>query len=349
MYDELDIFEKECSNDQFRFDCMVECMVMDAEMSLDEYTTEGASDIFEKMTNAVKNFFEKFIKSVKAFFKKISDYFTSNKLKYKYERLLKEAKTMERLLSEMKVDSTKLVEELEKIQIENLDLAKEIRESKGLGDYIIAAVKNLESKANKGEKITADDVAKIRQEALNKADGLDKKSDEHAEYIKMRRFSDLIGALSVSGPIGIAMGVIDKCANGGDSFVSSCATGASAAALTAIIYKLIRICKSKYATVVRDIHKKEVDSIEARIEPVKILDEGMATQLTSLSMIVQKAETMSYRRGVRYLTKSINEAKKTMDELMRLTGSANVEGQYRVGDISANEVLNTTNNKIIEI
>lgn len=316
MYDELDIFEKECSNDQFRFECMIECMIMDASMT-DGYTTE-AEGIAAKIMNKVKSIFEKISNAVKSMLDKISNFFTTKKLKAKYEELLEEAKRVEAELKKTHADNEKVAKVLEKYKFESYDLAKEMGEVKRISDYVIAGAKSVASKIKGGEKVTSDDILKIRQDAHDKWQHTGYvANDEKREYKKAKRVADIVSFLSSGGIVGSLVAAITKLKGG--SVKDTICIGGAAAAITGIVEGIAHL--SPQSPVASGIHKMRGDRHDAarnsalsanrHYETASQYNDAVvmaqATAIASLTTVIQEAETMSYRQGVKCLTKTMNE------------------------------------------
>ena len=330
MYDELDIFDKECSNDQFRFECMIECMCMDAEM-MSDYTTESEG-IGTKIMNKVKEIFEKISNAVKAAITKISNFFTSKKLKAKYEQLLAEAKEAEKQLKVARdYNSEEVTKILDRCTIESYNLAQQMNDVKRISDYVIAGAKNLAAKIKGGEKVTSDDIAKIRQEAKDKWDATSKTDDNaKREYVKIKRVADIVSALSASGVCGVLVSAISKFA--GLSVKDSICIGATAGALGGIIEGITHSMNHPFGKMLDEMRtdgkQKAMEANQHYKNASQLTETAVAAQtaaLASLTTVVQEAEMMSYRKGVKYLSANLTAIGQALNEIQQLADVQNSE------------------------
>nr|DAO30610.1 MAG TPA: hypothetical protein [Caudoviricetes sp.] len=329
MYDELDIFEKECSNDQFRFECMIECMCMDSEMSLDEYTTEsqGAESIVTKIKNKVTEIIDKVRAAIKTVMIKISNFFTTKKLKAKYDDLLNGAKAIESSLEKREIDHDKLSELFDKRALLEYDMAKVQSSVKNVGDYITAAVKTIASKIKGGEKVTSDDIANVRREAYLKwresgfADG-----DEKRNYKKVKHIRDIKSFLTGVGGYGIISFIVSKFDKTNPSWS---VTDTVCSAISGISYVIIANAGDEISR--RDIKPTLKEKRRAEDESKFNANQSInyAVTLASLTSVIQEVEAMSYRQGIKCLTKNLNEIEGMIRDIERISTNHKIDDTHR--------------------
>ena len=328
MYDELDIFEKECSNDQFRFKCMIECMVMDAEMSLDEYTTEsdGSESIVTKIKNKVTEIIDKVRAAIKTAMIKISNFFTTKKLKAKYDDLLNRATKIESFLEKQAIGQDKLSELFDKRALLEYDMAKAHSSLKNVGDYITAAAKTIASKIKGGEKVSSNDVANIRREAYLKwresgfAD-----DDAKRNYKKVRRIRDIKSFLTGVGGYGIITFIMSKLCKSNTSWS---VTDAVCSAISGISYVIIANVGDKISRKGTDSALKEKRHTENDSKFAANQSVNYAVTLASLTSVIQEVEAMSYRQGIKCLTKNLNEIEGMIRDIEQMSTNYKIDDTH---------------------
>ncbi len=312
MYDELDIFEKECSNDQFRFECMIECMCMDAEMSSDGYMTE-AEGFLDKIKNKVKEITDKIITTFKTSMGKISAFFTSKKVEAKYKMLLDRAKDLEKRLKTAKVDASRLASAFDDCVVYDYNLAEEKKTHIRLSDRIIALAKNVSGKVKDGEKVTATDIRDIRQEALDlwaREGWNNSKESKAAKHIY--KMDKLVQTLA-TGATHALIGALLSAGSGSQS-----TTTVLGMALNGLIITSVENHFTKKHAKERSELLKNAQAASGDQAPVQVI----ATQMAALTAVVENAETMSYKNAISYLNKNLSAIEKTLNKVEAAIKSA---------------------------
>lgn len=315
MYDALDIFEKECSNDQFRFECMIECMCMDAEMS-DGYTTESEG-VFEKVKNKVKGIVDKIINALKSIITKISNFFTSKKMKAKYEALLAKAKDLEKRAKAAHADSDEIADAMESLMIYEYDLAEEKKTHIRLSDRIIAALKNVSGKVKDGQKVTAEDIRDIRQSAMDTwaKEGW-KESDEGKAAQKVYKLDRLVQRMSTGATYSLVC-IIGAALQGGHY-----ATGILGSFINGMFITAIENHYTKKHAKDRAEHLDRSNVAAAAMQEANSNAAAIATQAAALTSVVENAEAMSYRRGIQYLSKNLASIEAALNRVESVVSKA---------------------------
>lgn len=311
MFSEFDILEKEMANDDYKFSCMIECACMEADMiDMDDSAVvteaEGddvASKIKEKFAavkEKIKEIIEALKKKVSEGMKKISNFFTSKKLKAEYEELLARAKKIQSEAGATLEHNTEWQKYLEGKSIEMYDLEKRTKGIRTVGDAIIAGVKNISAKVKGGKKITVEEVTALRREAHSEFG----KFGSTTEARHIRSLSEILSFLATGGVIGGVMKLA------GASTAEAAVSGAFIGFLSNAAIDIVEGIRNGHDKSAK--YKEAGAQYGAAAEDAEVSNTSVATQVASLGDVIVEAETMSYREAVRYLQHNL----KVVDEVL---------------------------------
>ena len=311
MFSEFDILEKEMTNDDYKFSCMIECACMEAEMvGMDDSAVvteaEGddvASKIKEKfaaLKEKVKKIIDALKEKISEGMKKISNFFTTKKLKAEYEDLLKRAKEAEKTYGTVLAHNEKWQKYLEDKTIEMYDLEKTTTGIRRVSDFIIAGAKNIKAKITGGKKVTAEDVSELRRDAKKQLDEI----DDAPKIKRIANIHDVVNMLAVGGVVGGLMklaGAESATAIGAGAFVGTLATAAT------------DIIEASANAVRSEAIKASASNFDVASGFARTTNESIGLAVASLGDIIVEAEMLSYRKAIKYLKHNLS----VIDEIIK--------------------------------
>lgn len=323
MFSEFDILEKEMTNDDYKFSCMIECACMEADMiDMDDSAilTEAEGDDvafkikekFAAVKEKVKEIIEALKKKVAEGMKKISNFFTSKKIKAEYEALLDHAKRLQSESGALLEHNTEWQKYLEDKSIEMYDLEKRSKGIRTVGDAIIAGVKNISAKIKGGKKVTVDEVTALRREAHSEFG----KFGSTTEARRIRSLSEILSFLATGGVIGGVMKLA------GASTAEAAVSGAFIGFLSTAAVDIIEGIQNGHNKSAK--YKEAGAQYGAAAEDAEVSNTSVATQVASLGDVIVEAETMSYREAVRYLQHNISVVEDALKKADAIVEHANL-------------------------
>lgn len=302
MFSEFDILEKELENDDYKLHCVIECTEMEIHIissSEDVVTEAEGSDVSGKIA-AIKEKIKKIIDAIKEklseAMKKISNFFTTQKIKDEYEALLKKAKAMQSDAGSVLEHNEKWKEYLDKKAIKMYDFAEQTKHIRTLGDAVVAGAKNIAAKIKGGKTVKVSEITEIRSKAN------DFFSDKEPGDRKIKNLSDIISLLGTAGIVG---GVVKALTGDTNAALIS---GAVIGTCSQIAIGIVDIINGNRSPKYRDAG----DTYVAAAATANSANEANASAIASLGEVVANAETMSYRKAIKYLKQNLD----TIDSIL---------------------------------
>nr|DAO30608.1 MAG TPA: Inosine-5'-monophosphate dehydrogenase [Caudoviricetes sp.] len=339
MFSDIDILGKELDNDQFRTECVVECITMDIDRLVDsEYTTEAeGSSFFSTIVEKIKKIISTITNGIKNAILKLADHIRKKQLENKYKELSERAKYIEKEYGQALKQSAEWNEYISDKAIEYYDLSTALKSYKTVGDRAVAAFKNLANKSKDGKKITADEVRDIRDKVHD--ENL-KSKDGYKEEVKISSMSAVITAVSTAGVIGglaaAITGAITGSAGGG------LMTGAFVATLGALVTGAVEGAKAITRKEIKPITKAYTTADAEMKESLSLLSQGMSM----ISSTLAQSETQSYREAITSLSSSLREVEQILNTAERIGKSA-IEHR-NTGDRLVNDRKNAEQDREME-
>lgn len=315
MFSDIDILDKELNNDQFKTECVVECICMDIENAMETgYTTEAeGSGFFSTIVEKIKKIISTITNGIKNAILKLADHIRKKQLEDKYKELSERAKYIEKEYGQVLKQSAEWKEYISDKSIEYYDLSTALKSHKTVGDRVVAAFKNLANKSKGGKKITADEIRDIRDKVLDE----DLKSNKNCkEEVKISTMSAVVTAVSAAGVIGGLTAIITKAITG--STGGGLVTGAFVVTLGSIVTGAVEGLKAITRKEIAPITKAYTTADAEMKEQMTLLSQGMST----ISSAIAQSETQSYREAIKSLSSSLREVEQILNTAERIGKSA---------------------------
>lgn len=310
MFDEFDILQKEIQNDFFKLGCVIETEAMkDHIMMYDEaYTTEaeGGSSVSEKIA-ALKSRIEDLIKKIIDKFKELVGRIFG---KERMEGLKEKAETLQKELKALESECNKDPELAKKVNeaLGNIDLVKiESLDPKQVPKYVASSAdkaqawfKNAAATISKGEKVTAEEIA--RAKALGEIEPIHIPAPVRilvkigGIFSRIGQFISLIAAFVAIPTLNPAPILLFTA----ESLLTKCVADG---------------CKKIASMNKDDAEKIKANKKLAATEPELISNASeVATVAASIENTLKKAEAESYAAQIRILSSEINKIKSVVDQ-----------------------------------
>lgn len=328
MFSDIDILGKELDNDQFKTECVVECICMDIENTMETgYTTEAeGSGFFSTIVEKIKKIVSTITTSIQNAILKLADHIRKKKLEAKYKELYERAKYIEKEYGQALKQNAEWKEYISDKSIEYYDFSESLKSHKTVGDRVVAAFKNLANKSKGGKKITADEIRDIRDKIID--ENL-KPEDGFKEEFKLTSMSAVVTGVSATGVIGGLTAAITKAITG--STGSGLVAGALVVTLGSIVTAAAEGAKIIVRKEVKPITKAYATADAEMKEQLTLLSQGMST----ISSAIAQSETQSYREAIKSLSSALREVEQILNTAERIGKSA-IEHR-NTGDRLAND------------
>ncbi len=340
MFSAIDILDKELDNDQFKTECVVECICMDIENAMETgYTTEAeGSGFFASIVEKIKKIVSTIINSIKNAILKLADHIRKEKLEAKYKELSERAKYIEKTYGQVLKQNDEWKEYISDKSIWWFDFSTSLKSHKTIGDRAIAAFKNLANKRKGGKKITAGEIRDIRDKVFDEGIKCKKSCKEE---VRISSLSTLVSIVSHAGAIGGLAAVITKAVSGGNAGAAFVA-GTVVSAFGDITIALAEGAKGVTRVEVEPITKAYGAADSEMKEQLALLSQGMST----ISSTIAQSETQSYREAIKSLSSALREVEQMLNTAERIGKSA-LEHR-NLGDRLANEREDAKRDKEVE-